>query len=66
MYCNYKCSVALPHGAVGWSAVCDLVFPDHTHLLFKQFCSFFVAPIWTQNTEVSKLLILSGVFLVNF
>ena len=19
----YKCSVALPHGAVGWSAVCD-------------------------------------------
>ena len=27
------CSVALPHGAVGWSAVA-LVFPDHTHLLF--------------------------------
>ena len=23
MYCYYKCSVALPHGAVGWSAVCD-------------------------------------------
>ena len=23
MYCNYKCSVALPHGAVGWAAVCD-------------------------------------------
>ena len=23
MYCNYKCSVALPHGAVGWTAVCD-------------------------------------------
>ena len=21
MYCDYKCSVALPHGAVGWSAV---------------------------------------------
>ena len=21
MYCNYKCSVILPHGAVGWSAV---------------------------------------------
>ena len=20
----YKCAVALPHGAVGWSAVCDL------------------------------------------
>ena len=25
MYCYYKCSVALPHGAVGWSAVCDCV-----------------------------------------
>ena len=23
MYCYYKFSVALPHGAVGWSAVCD-------------------------------------------
>ena len=23
MYCNYKCSVALPHGAMGWAAVCD-------------------------------------------
>ena len=23
MYCNYKCSVALPHGAVGWAAVYD-------------------------------------------
>ena len=23
MYCYYKCFVALPHSAVGWSAVCD-------------------------------------------
>ena len=23
MYCYYKCSVVLPHGAVGWPAVCD-------------------------------------------
>ena len=23
MYCYYKCSTALPHCAVGWSAVCD-------------------------------------------
>ena len=23
IYCYYKCSVAFPHGAVGWSAVCD-------------------------------------------
>ena len=22
MYCYYKCSVALPYGTVGWSAVC--------------------------------------------
>ena len=22
-YCYYKCSVALPHGAVGLSAMCD-------------------------------------------
>ena len=23
MYCYYKCSVALPHGVMGWFAVCD-------------------------------------------
>ena len=23
MYCYYKCNVALAHGAVGWSSVCD-------------------------------------------
>ena len=23
MYCYYKCFVALPHGAVVWSAVCE-------------------------------------------
>ena len=26
MLCYYKCSVALPHGAVAWSAVCDCGF----------------------------------------
>ena len=25
--------MALPPRVVGWSAVCDVVFPDHTHLL---------------------------------
>ena len=35
MYCYYKCSVALLHGAVGWSALCVIVvYPDQTHLLF--------------------------------
>ena len=34
MYCYYKCSVALPHDAVAWSAVCDCGISDHTHLLF--------------------------------
>ena len=29
----------LPHGAVGWSAVCDLVFIDHSHLLLFSFIS---------------------------
>ena len=23
MYCYCKCSVVLPHGAMGWSAMCD-------------------------------------------
>ena len=32
MSCYCKCPVALPHGAVGWFAVCD-----HNHLLFSFF-----------------------------
>ena len=28
--------MTLPHGAVGWSAVFDVVFPDHTHLYLKK------------------------------
>ena len=34
MSCYCICSVTLPHGAVGWSAVVIVFFPDHTHLLF--------------------------------
>ena len=35
MYCYYKCSVALPHGAVGCIGLqCVIVvFSDHTHLV---------------------------------
>ena len=29
MSCYCKCSVTIPHGAVGWSVI--VVFPDHTH-----------------------------------
>ena len=35
-YCN--CSVALPHGAMGWTAVCIVVFSDHYHLLYDLNC----------------------------
>ena len=34
MSCYCKCSAALPHGAVDWSAVRDYDFPDYTYLLF--------------------------------
>ena len=32
--CGCKCYGCLSHGAMGWFAVCDLVFSGHTHLLF--------------------------------
>ena len=34
MSCNCLCSMALPHGAVNWSSVCDCGISDHTLLLF--------------------------------
>ena len=30
--CYCKCPVAHTHGAVGWSAVVIVLFPDHTHI----------------------------------
>ena len=33
MSCYCKCSLTLPHDAVGWSEVCVVVFPDHKHFL---------------------------------
>ena len=35
MYCYYECSVALPHGDVGWSAVCDCGISG-SYLLFRR------------------------------
>ena len=34
MPCDCKCSDALPHDAVGLSAVVSVFFPVYTHLLF--------------------------------
>ena len=39
MSCDCKCSVALPHDAVGLSAVVIVVFPVYTHLLFAYLVS---------------------------
>ena len=38
MSCYCKCPVALPHGAMCWSAVsnCGTCISDHTHLLFNK------------------------------
>ena len=36
MYYYCKCSVDLPHGTVGWSAVCDCAISDHTHLILEK------------------------------
>ena len=35
MSCYSNCSATLPHGAVGWSAVCDCGITYHTRLLFS-------------------------------
>ena len=42
MSCYHKCTVALPHGAMGWSAVCDVVFPDHTHFFIEKSFGIFL------------------------
>ena len=39
MSCDCKCSVALPHDAVGLSAVVSVFFPVYTHFLFAYLVS---------------------------
>ena len=39
MSCHCKCSVALPHGAMGWSAVCDYGISCSYSLTFR--CKLF-------------------------
>ena len=46
MYCYYKFSRALPHGAVGLSAVFDCGIPDQTHLHFYQSENMAFHEIW--------------------
>ena len=46
MYCYCKCYVALPYGPVGLRCVI-VVFPGHTHLVFKEFGIPFFHPSLT-------------------
>ena len=32
--CGCLCTMAFPHGAMGWSTVCDCALSGHTHFLF--------------------------------
>ena len=34
MSCGCGCSVAFPHGIMGWSAVCNCGFSDQSYLPF--------------------------------
>ena len=43
------CCLALPHDATGLSAVSNVVFPDHTHLLFLATLKFWLFANNDQN-----------------
>ena len=38
----WVCCVALPHDAMGLSAICDCVLPDHAHLLCVGICNSYL------------------------
>ena len=50
MYCDCKCSVALPHASVGLSAVVSVVFPVYTHLLFAYLVSSYYNECFINST----------------
>ena len=50
MHCDCKRSVALPHDAVGYSAVVSAVFPVYTHLLFAYLVSSYYNECFFHST----------------
>ena len=50
MSCDCKCSVALPHDAMGLSAVVSVVFPVYTHLLFAYLVSNYYKECFIHST----------------
>ena len=50
MSCDCNCSVALPHDAVGLSAVVSVCFPVYTHLLFAYLVSSYYNECFIHST----------------
>ena len=50
MSCECKCSFALPHDAVGLSAVVSVVFPVYTYLLFAYLVSSYYNECFIHST----------------
>ena len=50
MPCDCQCSVPLPHGAVGLSAVVSVFFPVYTHLLFAYLVSSYYNECFIHST----------------
>ena len=60
MSCDFKCSVALTHSAVGWSAVCDCgIYWSYSHTLKAKYRIRFVKSLkaqeWVQYKEYDGL-----------
>ena len=57
--CYYKCSVALPHGAVSCLQYVIVVFPDHTQLLLVNLSNLasgsFLEQFWRYSPALSLL-----------
>ena len=61
MSCYCKCSVAIPRGTMGWSAVCNCCISNHTHLHFtgqkrlKKHCSkHFPRPCGKKRAQITR------------
>ena len=50
MYCYYKCSVALPRGVMGWSAVCDC------GIYFLIILTYFLTQLWENRDNDEGIL----------
>ena len=60
--CHFCSFLPFPHGAMGWSVVCDLAFLGNTHLLLNEITLALLTETVVQDIYFAMIYCKSGIF----